>query len=208
MGTNVDLSTWPRADQFRFFRAFDRPHYAITTRLDVSRLMELKSTVGLSPFRTCVWAIGAGFTATPELRMRFVQDSVTLHPGVTPSSPILREDGSFRFSYFKWQSDREAFDKAASKEIAKARATDALNPDNPDIPDVAYISCLPWLDYTSLDNALPSKDDCIPRVSWGKIVPTADGFDMAMTIQVHHALVDGYHVGQYFEATQNAFLEL
>ena len=70
--------------------------------------------------------------------------------------------------------------------------------------DVAYLSCLPWLDYTSLDNALPSANDCIPRVSWGKIVPKGDGFDMAMTLQVHHALVDGLQVGQFFEATQTA----
>ena len=208
MAQQVDLSTWPRAEQFRFFRTFDRPHYAITTRLDVTHLMALKSAQGLSPFRTCVWAIGAGFDAVPELRMRFRDDVVTVHPSSTPSSPILREDGSFRFGYFAWTPDRTAFDIATKAEIEKARSETKLNPESPNTPDVAYVSCLPWLDYTSLDNALPQKDDCIPRVSWGKIVPKGSGYDMAMTIQVHHALVDGYHVGQYFEATQDALNRL
>jgi chloramphenicol O-acetyltransferase type A len=45
-------------------------------------------------------------------------------------------------------------------------------------------------------------------VSWGRIVPTATGHDMAMTIQVHHALVHGQHVGQVFEALREGFADL
>jgi chloramphenicol O-acetyltransferase type A len=61
------------------------------------------------------------------------------------------------------------------------------------------------MDYTALDNALPHAADCIPRVSWGRIMPREEGHDMAMTLQVHHALVHGAHVGAFFSATQAAF---
>jgi chloramphenicol O-acetyltransferase type A len=80
-----------------------------------------------------------------------------------------------------------------------------LNANSGERDDVAYLSCMPWLDYTSINNALPHADDCIPRVSWGKIVPEADGRQrMAMTIEVHHALVDGRQVGDFFAAVQAA----
>jgi chloramphenicol O-acetyltransferase type A len=60
------------------------------------------------------------------------------------------------------------------------------------------------MDFTSIDNALPGPDDCIPRVSWGKNVETQGRWSCAMTIEVHHALVDGRQVGDYFAAVQSA----
>ncbi|MFM2391095.1 MAG: hypothetical protein RLZZ437_2650, partial [Pseudomonadota bacterium] len=42
-GTVVDLDTWPRADQFRFFRTYEKPHYAVTARVDVTHVMARKA---------------------------------------------------------------------------------------------------------------------------------------------------------------------
>jgi chloramphenicol O-acetyltransferase type A len=71
--------------------------------------------------------------------------------------------------------------------------------------DLAYLSCLPWIDFTALDNALPGPDDCIPRFSWGKFVEASDGrWSCPVAVQVHHALVDGLQVGQFFEAAQKS----
>ncbi|KMW56618.1 Chloramphenicol acetyltransferase [Candidatus Rhodobacter oscarellae] len=201
--TEIDQSAWPGADQFRFFRTYERPHYAVTARVDVSRLMARKSE--LPVFRTCLWAIGAGLHAAPQLRLRFQGDVVRSYERLELSPTIATEGGDFRYTYLTWQADRAAFDAHAAEEIAKVRAGVPLNANTGQRAAVAYLSCLPWLDYTSVDNALPHADDCIPQVSWGKIVPSVAGHDMAMTIQVHHALVHGYHVSQFLAATQGAF---
>lgn len=203
-GQPVNLDTWPRAAQFRFFREFDRPHYATTVRMDLTRLMETRKDKGLSPFRHTIWAIGAGLHAVPELCMRFRGETVTRYTRLLLSPTIPLDNGDFRYTYMAWNPARDRFDAHASEKIEEVRAGAPLNANDGSIEDVAYLSCLPWLDYTSLDNALPGPDDCIPRVSWGKIVPKSEGHDMAMTIQVHHALVDGLQVAQFFEATQAA----
>ncbi len=203
-GRPVDLNAWPRAAQFHFFRTFQRPHYAITTRVDVTRLMYLRKSLGFSPFRTCIHAIGVGLHSVPEMRMRFKGDAVTLFDSVQLSSTVPLENGDFRYAYFDFHPDRATFDKAAAETMDAVKSADSLNANDGSQQDVAYLSCLPWLDYSSLDNALPHADDCIPRVSWGKIVPKGDGYDMAMTIQVHHALVDGRQVGDFFQATADS----
>lgn len=203
-GQPVDLATWPRAAQFEFFRTFDRPHYATTVRIDVTKLMTTKAKTGLSPFRHAIWAIGAGLHAVPELCMRFKDDRVTHYDRLLLSPTIPLENGDFRYTYMTWEPDTVAFDAHASQKMAQVRAGAPLGANDGTIENVAYLSCLPWLDYTALDNALPNANDCIPRVSWGKIVPKGDGFDMAMSIQVHHALVDGLQVARFFEATQDA----
>ena len=206
-GQRVDLNTWPRADQFRFFKTFDRPHYAVTARIDVTHLMAIRKKRGLNVFRTSIWAIGAGLHAVPELRMRFLGNEVTIYDRLTLSPTIALDNGDFRYVYLPWEPDREAFDIISDAAIDKVRQGEPLKPNEGRL-DMGYLSCMPWLDYTSLDNALPNPDDCIPRVSWGKIVPKGDGFDMAVTIQVHHALVDGRQVGDFFDATQSAVSDI
>ena len=207
-GQPVDLETWDRAAQFRFFRTFERPHYATTVRMDVTALMANRKAKELSPFRHTIWAIGAGLHAVPELCMRFRGDQVTHYSRLLLSPTIPLDNGDFRYTYMAWNPARDHFDTHATDKIAEVRAGAPLNANDGTIEDVAYLSCLPWLDYTALDNALPHADDCIPRVSWGKIVPRGDGYDMAMTLQVHHALVDGLQVAQFFEATGEALASI
>lgn len=203
-GHPVDLNTWQRAEQFNFFRTFERPHYATTVRLDVSTLMATRKANGLSPFRHAVWSIGVGLHVVPELCMRFQDDTVTKYDRLSLSATIPLKNGDFRYSYFPFDSDRATFDKDCHRIIDDLQNKGPLNANDGTMQDVAYLSCLPWLDYTALDNAFPNAQDCIPRISWGKITPKGDGFDMAMTLQIHHAIADGRHVAQFFDATQDA----
>ncbi len=199
----VDLETWPRAAQFHFFRTYEKPHYAVTSRLDVSRLMARKLD-GISPYRSCLYAIGAGLHAVPELCMRFRGDIVVQHDMVTLSMTVPTDAGSFGYAYVPFKADFAEFEAQAMTLIDKVAAGGALQANSGERDDLAYLSCMPWLDYTSISNALPGPDDCIPRVTWGKFVERDGRWDMAMTLEVHHALVDGAQVGAYFAAVQAA----
>ncbi len=199
----VDLDSWPRADQFRFFRTYDRPHYAITSRMDVTHLMARKAD-GISTYRASLYAIGAGLHAVPELCMRFRGDTVVRHDAIDLSMTVPRAGGSFGYAYVPWQVDFAGFDRVCADLIAEAAKGTVLNANTGQTDAVAYASCMPWLDYTSLNNALPGAHDCIPRVSWGKFCDHGARWDMAMTLEVHHALVDGQQVGAYFAAVQGA----
>ncbi len=204
----VDLAAWPRADQFRFFRGYAKPHFAVTSRLDVSHVITKRKPQGVSPYRACLYAIGAGLHAVPELLLRFRGDQVVRHDRVALSMSVPLKAGGFGYGYVTYDPDFTAFDTAARTEIETVAEGGTLNANAGHRDDVAYLSCLPWLDYTSLDNALPGPDDCIPRVSWGKFVGQTGRWDMAMTLEVHHALVDGEAVGAYFNAAQEALNRL
>lgn len=199
----VDLESWPRAAQFRFFRSYQQPHYATTTRLDVTRLMRRKAG-GVSPYRACLYAIGAGLHAVPELCMRFRDDVVVAHDMVTLSMTVPTKAGSFGYAYVPYLADFAQFDAQAKALIDEVAKGSALQANSGERDDLAYLSCMPWLDYTAINNALPGPDDCIPRVTWGKFVQRDGRWEMAMTLEVHHALVDGAQVGAYFAAVQKA----
>ncbi|MEO8530844.1 MAG: CatA-like O-acetyltransferase [Deltaproteobacteria bacterium] len=202
-GHIVDPSTWTRADQFRFFRTYSKPHYAVTSRIDVTHLMARRKALDLSPYRACVFAIGAGVHAVPELRMRFSGDVVTEYDTIELSMTVPLPDGNFRYAYVPFDADFARFDRQMADITAKVAESTSLNANAGERNDLAYLSCMPWLDYSSINNALPGPEDCIPRISWGKFVESIDRrWSMAMTIEVHHALVDGRQVGDYFTAVQ------
>ncbi len=199
----VDLATWPRAAQFRFFRTYQKPHYAVTSRLDVSHLLQRKSD-GISAYRACLYAIGVGLHAVPELCMRFRGDQVLRYEIVTLSMTVPTHAGTFGYAYVPFTANFNEFDRQAEALIDQAARDDVLRATSGERDDLAFLSCMPWLDYTSINNALSGPDDCIPRVTWGKFVDQGRRWDMAMTLEVHHALVDGAQVGAYFAAVQAA----
>lgn len=203
--TPIDLDTWPRADQFRLFRGYERPHYAVTARLDTTRLAALRRERGLSLYRAVLFAAGTGLHAVPELMMRFRGDAVVRHDRVALSITVATEAGSFAYVDVPFDPEFAAFDHQARERIGAARMRRDLGADDGSRDAVAYLSCLPWLDFTAITNAVPGPDDCIPRVSWGKVSGLEGGpSSVAMAIEVHHALVDGAHVGAFFAAVQAA----
>ncbi len=45
--------------------------------------------------------------------------------------------------------------------------------------------------------------DSVPRFAWGKYDRQGDRLLMPLDVQVHHALMDGVHVGKYFTLLQS-----
>lgn len=201
----VDLETWPRAAQFRLFKTYDRPHYATTVRLDVTQVMNKHKADGISPYRASLYAIGAGVHAVPELLMRFQGDEIRQYNTAALSATVPTPEGSFNYCYLPFNADFASFDRETARILKETAMRTDFGANTGERDDLIYLSCMPWLDYTSLNNALPGPHDCIPRVSWGKIVETGGRSSMAMTLEVNHALVDGAQVGAYFSAVQSAF---
>ena len=202
--TIIDVEHWHRAAQFHWFRKYDRPHYAITSRMDVTHLVNRHEMDDISFYRGCLFAISEGLHAGPELQMRFRNNDVVSHDTVSLSMPVPKPDGGFNYAYVPRIDVFADFDPVAARIIKETALKSDLDPVGDYKDAVAFLSCLPWLDYTSINNAMPHKNDSIPRVSWGKFVPEGDRWKMAMTLEVHHALVDGEHAGAFFNAVQDA----
>ncbi|WP_417424801.1 CatA-like O-acetyltransferase [Hoeflea sp.] len=199
----IELANWSRAGQFNLFRTYDRPHFAATARVDITALMTRGKPAGVSPYRAFIYAIGSGVHAVPALKMRFEGDRVLEYDAISLSATVPRPGDTFGYAYIPYFQDWAEFDASCKAIIDETAKGSDLGANTGQRSDVAYLSCLPWLDFTALDNALPGPDDCIPRFSWGKFIKNAeDRWNCAVAVQVHHALVDGLQVGQFFEAAQ------
>ena len=59
---------------------------------------------------------------------------------------------------------------------------------------------IPWISFTSFTHARkPAKEDSVPKIVFGKYTKKNDSVKMPVSVEVHHSLMDGIHVGKFFE---------
>lgn len=197
----IDTERWSRRDHFRFFRAFERPHFSVCAEADVTRTWEWSREKGKGAFTIAVlWALLRAVNEVEPFRLRFRADgSLWLHDRVGLGPTVLRDDGTFGFARLPYAEDRAAFANHAAIELRRARSETGLRPDDPSQDDVVFQSTLPWIRFTSFTNAIPHRDDSIPRIVFGKFIREGEKVTMPVAVEVHHAVVDGRDVGELFE---------
>ena len=78
----------------------------------------------------------------------------------------------------------------------------------PDDASRVYFTSLPWLHFTSFSHARNWKrEDSIPRFAFGRAQAEGSALWLPMSVEVHHALMDGVHVGRYVQDFEAALRE-
>ena len=66
------------------------------------------------------------------------------------------------------------------------------------------MTSFPWATYKHATNVFSlDPKDAIPRIGWGKYRKEEAKWMMPLTIEVHHAFADGYHVGLLINRIEN-----
>lgn len=202
----IDLETWERKQVYRFFRGFERPHFSLCAEVDCERLLSELKPAGVRPFNAVLWCLLAAANAVPELRQRLRGEEVVEHERVHPSVTVATDEGGFAFCHLEFDPDWARFDARCREAFEAARETGA-------IADAAgdhwlYLSCLPWVAFSSMSNPVRDKDDCVPRITWGRFVRREGRWKVPVAVQVHHALVDGRHLGRFYAEVERRLAEL
>ena len=198
----VDIDTWERKTTYEFFLDYEDPFFNITANLDVTRLYKFCKDNGLA------FSLGALFLSLQaaneirEFRLRLLNGQVLEFDRVEATQTILNDDETFSFCYFESKNDIHEFDRAgkAAREKYKLLKTFDVEADR---IDLIYYSAIPWVSFTSFKHA--SRHDnrqSVPRMVFGKMFDEGPLKKMPFSIEVHHALVDGIHVGRFFKLYQ------
>ena len=205
----LDLDTWPRRDAFDYFRGFDKPYFNVCTRVNVARLKQGVADAGVGSLTLACYFIALRLANLHEpFRWRIEGQRVRVHAAVSGSTTVLREDESFGFADFDDQPDFAAFVASAGATIAASRAGQAPFEPKPDAQACIHFTSLPWLHFTSFSHARNwGRQDSIPKLALGRIDSDGEHAWMPLSIEVHHALMDGLHVGRYVQDFQAALLD-
>ena len=69
--------------------------------------------------------------------------------------------------------------------------------------DLFYSTAIPWVSFTSFMHPMQLHPaDCIPRFAWGKYFEEGKRIKMSLSVQGHHTLMDGVHMGMFYARMQ------
>lgn len=198
----IDLETWPRRKHFELFRGLAYPYFNLCADVDVASLVRVVKDRETSFTAYIVYVLTRAANEVPQFRQRIRGDAVVEHRVVQPSITVLTQDELFAFCTFEYTEDPSAFIRAAAGAMKRARTNPSIE-DEPGRDDYLFMTAIPWVSFTSMMHPVPlSPPDSVPRIAWGRYRTDADRLSMPLSVHAHHGLVDGIHVGRFFERVQ------
>jgi len=207
MATYLDVTNWHRRDLFEFFLGYDNPYFNICTRLEVTNLLaHLRSRpkIGVSLAYHYI-ALRIANESEP-FRYRLREDRVIVHEVIHGGTTVLLPNDTFSFAYFDYDEDSEKFISGARRSISEVQAGNTFKPSPND--DLIYFTTLPWVSFTSFAHARKrGRGDSVPRIAFGKFAIDHERTFLPISIDVHHALLDGLHVGRYLTRLEEVLMK-
>jgi len=200
----LDLDSWNRRQHFDLYKDYEKPFFNICAAVDVTALRELcRRPQGPSFFLASLHLSMKAANEVEPFRYRLRGDRVLIHDVIHGGSTVLRDDDTFGFGYFDYDQDFERFHRRAAEVLERVRSGPKDLEPNSGQDDLIYYSVIPWISFTSFSHARHfRRDDSIPRIVFGKYYREGERWRMPVSVEVHHALADGLHVGRFFELYQ------
>ena len=210
---HLDLATWSRREAFDYFRSFDKPYFNVCVRVDAAPLKAAVKTLGIGSFALAYHFIALRLANEIEpFRYRLHDGRVRILDEIAGGATVLRDDDSFGFAYLPHTADWAQFATAGSAAIAAAQQRQAGFEPRVGFDELVHFTTLPWLHFSSFSHARNwRREDSIPKISFGRadteITATGARLWLPVSVEVHHALMDGLHVGRYVQRLEAAMAD-
>ena len=208
MAQYLDLANWSRRELFEFFIGYTNPYFNVCARVDVTKLVALvrnQPDVRIS-LALHYFALRVANEIEPFC-YRLKDESVFVYDVINGGTTVLLPNESFAYAYFDYELDFEKFVSAAASAVDNIRTgSGPLKPTLRD--DLIYFTTLPWISFTSFAHArTKGRGDSIPRIVFGKFTKENERLMLPISVEVHHALMDGLHVGRFLTRLEDALAE-
>ena len=198
----VDIESWNRKTIYEYFKNYHDPFFNMTAQLDATALYRFCKDKKLSFAIANLFYSLQTVNGIREFKMRFKDDQLVEFDRSHATMTIAQPDETFSFCYFEMQDNLRDFDEAGRAAVEKYTRLKTFDVERHRI-DLIYSSVIPWVSFTSFKHAgrLDNRFS-IPRMVWGKMFDDGDQKRLPHSVEVHHALADGFHVGKYFTSLQ------
>lgn len=197
--TPIDLETWERREFYLHFINEVRCTYSATVNLDITNLK------GCRLYPVVIWLLTQTVNQMPEFRTALTDEGLGIYNQMHPAYTIFNQKSkTFSGIWTEVGSDYSEFLKAYEADVAMFSSAVEFAPKPNRPPNSFDISMVPWFTFTAFDiNVFGEGKYLLPIFTMGKFFDISGKRMLPLAIQVHHAVCDGYHVGQFIEMLQD-----
>ncbi len=198
----IDINDYKRKKHFDFFMKQDYPHMNLCANVEITRFVDFLKSNKFPFYFSLIYLSIRTANQIKEFHHRIREGKIIEHEVIHPSFSVMAKDDIFSFCTSEYSTDFHTFLQNAQEEAEKVKVKPVIE-DEPGRDDLVYITCIPWVSFTSISHPMHLHPvDSIPRIAWGKYFKDNNKLLLPFSVQVHHALMDGVHVGRFFKLFQ------
>ena len=141
-----------------------------------------------------------------QFRTAFRTDgTLVIYNEMLPYYTVFHQDTkTFSNIWTEFSDDYDTFCKRYNEDVLQFGTREAMMA-KPNMPENAFtVSMIPWTSFDGFNLNVKSFDYLIPIFTIGKYKEENEQYTIPFSVQVHHAVCDGYHAGCFINDLQDA----
>lgn len=195
----IQLDGWARREHFEHYRSQVPCTYSMTTKLDITALVEAK--VRLYP--AMLYLLTQAVNRFPEFRMDFDSEGkLGVYGEMHPCYTIFHRDSeTFSNLWTEHTEDYQVFCRAYERDLEQFSGNKSMMA-KPGVPANTFpVSMIPWESFDGFNlNLEKGYSYLLPIFTMGRYAENNGRYLLPLSIQVNHAVCDGFHVCRFVSA--------
>lgn len=200
----IDLETWERREYFDHYTQEVPCRYSTTVKLDITALRSGRERV----YPAMLYLLTKTVCEFDAFRYTFRSDGkLFLLRDMHPSYTVFdRGTGRFSCIWTAYTEDYGEFRRRYEEDVRMYGVGGGFCP-KPDMPGNCFnVSMMPWVAFESFHLQTPDYRYLLPVFTMGRFQESQGRCMLPLAVQVHHAVCDGFHLGQFLDSLQSKLL--
>lgn len=201
----IDTSSWKRKPYFDHYFSQIRCTYSITVNIDITNVLSFKDRNKVKLYPLLIYVISKAVNKYEEFRTAINdRGEIGVWETLSPCYTVFHKDSeSFSNIWTEWNDNLNLFLSNFEQDSKRFGQIDRIDA-KPNTPaNVFPISSLPWTTFTGFNlNIFADGTYLLPIFTYGKYFKDGNRYLIPLSIQVHHAICDGFHVSRLINEIQ------
>jgi chloramphenicol O-acetyltransferase type A len=194
---HIDIDSYLRKDIYLAFRDCEMPHLSVTADIDITNIKAIVDEKSYGFFLPMAYLAVITANRIPAFRQRIVAGELVEFEECLPSFTVTVKEGLFSFCDVQFLGLFTEFYEHGKQLISDVKKKPNLA--TTDKHARFFITNIPWISFTAFTHPYCKQYSSVPIISFGKFRLVNGVISLPVAVQANHALVDGYHLGQFFE---------
>lgn len=202
--TKVDMDTYPRKDHFMHYMHKENCTYSMAVDIDITALHQTASERGYKITPALTYATTKAVNSCEAMRCALDEnDTLGIWNFLNASYPIFHnDDKTFTYLTTPMEDDFASYYESVRRDIALHGDIHGVYASPPPANSFT-VSAIPWARFTGFNfNFSPNDKRLAPTITWGQFYTAHNRVLLPISVQVHHATTDGWHVSEFLNILQ------
>lgn len=201
----IDVSKWKRREYFNYYLTDVPCTYSMTQNLDISSLLKVIRKEKIKLYPCMIYLLTSVVNKHEEFRTTINENgTLGIFDVMDPLYTVfVKESETFTNIWTKYSPSFSEFNRNYLSDVEKFGETDQFIAQSNVPSNVFTISIIPWVSFTGFNLNLPkSSSYLLPIFTMGKYFEQDNKTLLPISIQVHHAVCDGFHLARFVNELQ------